>query len=75
MTHLLTLRWQTLIFDLTGFSLANMDYAPLKFVIKALEANYPECLESILVHKAPWVFQGTHFPLLPLGARRPAQHD
>ena len=36
-----------------------MDYAPLKFVIKALEANYPECLESILVHKAPWVFQGT----------------
>ncbi|KAH6668580.1 phosphatidylinositol transfer protein CSR1 [Plectosphaerella plurivora] len=48
----------TVIFDLTGFSLANMDYTPVKFVIKALEANYPECLESVLVHKAPWIFQG-----------------
>lgn len=55
---------QTVIFDLTGFSLANMDYTPVKFVIKALEANYPECLESILVHKAPWIFQGKTQSLL-----------
>jgi hypothetical protein len=34
------------------------DYAPLKFIIKCFEANYPESLGVVLVHKAPWVFQG-----------------
>lgn len=48
----------TVVFDMTGFSLANMDYAPVKFMIKCFEANYPECLGAVLVHKAPWVFQG-----------------
>ncbi|MCJ1256366.1 hypothetical protein MMC24_004187 [Lignoscripta atroalba] len=46
------------LFDMTGFSLANMDYSPVKFMIKCFEANYPESLGVILVHKAPWVFQG-----------------
>ncbi|KAI1646911.1 CRAL/TRIO domain-containing protein [Daldinia loculata] len=46
------------VFDLTGFSLANMDYTPVKFMIKCFEANYPESLGVVLVHKAPWVFQG-----------------
>lgn len=27
-------------------------------MIKCFEANYPECLGSVLVHKAPWLFQG-----------------
>ncbi|RDA86225.1 hypothetical protein CP532_5109 [Ophiocordyceps camponoti-leonardi (nom. inval.)] len=48
----------TIIFDMTGFSLANMDYHPVKFMIQCFEANYPECLGAILVHNAPWVFQG-----------------
>jgi hypothetical protein len=48
----------TIVFDMTGFSLANMDYAPVKFMIKCFEANYPESLGAIIVHKAPWVFQG-----------------
>jgi hypothetical protein len=43
---------------MTGFSLANMDYAPVKFMIKCFEANYPESLGVVLVHKAPWIFQG-----------------
>ena len=47
---------------MTGFSLANMDYTPVKFMIKCFEANYPECLGAVLVHKAPWVFQGTLYP-------------
>ncbi|QVM06809.1 hypothetical protein D8B26_001514 [Coccidioides posadasii str. Silveira] len=47
-----------LIFDMTDFSLANMDYAPVKFMIKCFEANYPESLGVILVHKAPWIFSG-----------------
>ncbi|KHJ34916.1 putative phosphatidylinositol transfer protein csr1 [Erysiphe necator] len=48
----------SVVFDMTGFSMANMDYTPVKFMIKCFEANYPECLGVILVHKAPWVFQG-----------------
>ncbi|KAI9788637.1 MAG: hypothetical protein M1816_006783 [Peltula sp. TS41687] len=46
------------IFDMTGFSMANMDYAPVRFMIKCFEANYPESLGVVLVHKAPWIFQG-----------------
>ncbi|KPM38535.1 CRAL-TRIO domain-containing protein C3H8.02 [Neonectria ditissima] len=46
------------VFDMTGFSMANMDYTPVKFMIKCFEANYPESLGAVLVHKAPWVFQG-----------------
>lgn len=34
------------------------DYTPVKFMIKCFEANYPESLGSVLVHKAPWIFQG-----------------
>lgn len=46
---------------MTGFSMANMDYAPVKFMVKCFEANYPECLGAVLVHKAPWIFQGMFF--------------
>ncbi|KAJ5777667.1 hypothetical protein N7520_000913 [Penicillium odoratum] len=46
----------TIIFDMTDFSIANMDYAPVKFMIKCFEANYPESLGSVLIHKAPWLF-------------------
>lgn len=38
--------------------MANMDYTPVKFMIKCFEANYPESLGAVLVHNAPWVFQG-----------------
>ncbi|EFY96916.1 CRAL/TRIO domain protein [Metarhizium robertsii] len=48
----------TLIFDLSSFTLANMDYVPVKFIIKCFEANYPESLGAILIHNAPWVFKG-----------------
>lgn len=47
----------TLIFDLTNFTLANMDYVPVKFIIKCFEANYPESLGAILIHNSPWVFK------------------
>lgn len=42
---------------MTDFSLANMDYTPVKFMIKVFEANYPESLGVVLVHKSPWIFQ------------------
>ncbi len=41
---------------MTDFSMANMDYTPVKFIIKCFEANYPESLGTVLVYKAPWVF-------------------
>lgn len=41
---------------MTDFSLANMDYTPVKFMIKCFEANYPESLGNVLVYKAPWLF-------------------
>ncbi|KAL8869375.1 MAG: hypothetical protein Q9174_004319 [Haloplaca sp. 1 TL-2023] len=45
-----------IVFDMTGFSMANMDYSPVKFMIKCFEANYPESLGVVLVHKSPWIF-------------------
>ncbi|KAL9013524.1 MAG: hypothetical protein Q9173_001783 [Seirophora scorigena] len=33
------------------------DYAPVKFMIRCFEANYPESLGVVLVHKSPWIFQ------------------
>ena len=50
---------------MTGFSMANMDYTPVKFMIKCFEANYPESLGAVLVHNAPWVFQGMCLPIHP----------
>lgn len=31
----------------------------MKFLIKVFEANYPESLGVVLVHKSPWIFHGT----------------
>lgn len=45
-----------LLFDMTGFSLKNADFAAIKFLATAFEANYPECLGAIWIHSAPWVF-------------------
>ncbi|KAH7027406.1 CRAL-TRIO domain-containing protein [Microdochium trichocladiopsis] len=47
-----------LIFDLTGFGLRNMDFPAVKFLIQVFEARYPETLGVVLIHNAPWVFQG-----------------
>lgn len=50
----------TIVFDLTGFSLSNMDYVPVKFLIQCFEANYPESLGCIIIHNAPWGFKGIY---------------
>lgn len=49
---------------MTNFTLANMDYAPVKFIIKCFEANYPESLGAVLIHNAPWIFSGKSRGLL-----------
>lgn len=46
------------LFDMTGFSLFNMDYAYVKFVLKCFEAYYPESLGILVIHNSPWVFSG-----------------
>ena len=38
--------------------LKNVDYTPIKFLIKCFEAHYPESLGAALVYRAPWIFQG-----------------
>ncbi|PKX90537.1 CRAL-TRIO domain-containing protein [Aspergillus novofumigatus IBT 16806] len=48
----------TVIFDMTGFSLANMEYAPVKFIIRCFELYYPESLGVLLIHNAPRIFAG-----------------
>ncbi|KAL4995900.1 CRAL-TRIO domain-containing protein [Aspergillus recurvatus] len=48
----------TIVFDLTGFSLSNMEYPPVKFIIECFQDNYPECLGNLLIHNAPWIFSG-----------------
>ncbi|KAF3398017.1 hypothetical protein F1880_006503 [Penicillium rolfsii] len=50
------------VFDMTGFGLSNMEYPPVKFILKCFEANYPESLGVLLIHNAPWVFSGWSKP-------------
>lgn len=46
----------SVVFDLTGFSLKNADNGSIKFLAEAMEAYYPECLASIYIYNAPWIF-------------------
>jgi hypothetical protein len=48
----------TVVFDMSGFSLSNMDYAAVKFIIQCFEGHFPESLGILFIHKAPWVFSG-----------------
>ncbi|KAG5518669.1 hypothetical protein PMAC_002638 [Pneumocystis sp. 'macacae'] len=54
----------TVFFDLTKFSLKNIDYAPIKFLIKCFEAHYPESMGICIVHKAPWIIKGWLDPVV-----------
>lgn len=47
-----------LLFDLTGFGLRNMDWNCILFIVKCLEAYYPESLGTLYIHNAPWIFSG-----------------
>lgn len=46
------------IFDLGKFTLANMDYGAVKFMLKCFESHYPESLGFVLIHRAPLLFSG-----------------
>ena len=53
------------------FLLTKQDYGPVKFMIKCFEANYPESLGVVLVHKSPWIFHGKIRPSSPLSLFTP----
>ncbi|CAF0907366.1 unnamed protein product [Rotaria sordida] len=48
----------TVVFDLHGFGLKNMDYQHLKFLTRLLQDYYPESFALGLVVNAPWIFNG-----------------
>ncbi|EGF99728.1 uncharacterized protein MELLADRAFT_50630 [Melampsora larici-populina 98AG31] len=48
----------TVVIDLAGFGLVNMDWKATMFLNKCLEAYYPESLQTLIIFNAPWVFHG-----------------
>lgn len=48
----------TIIMDLSNFSMSNMDYQGVKFLISSLQKHYPESLGKALIVNAPWIFSG-----------------
>lgn len=46
----------SILFDMSNFSMRNIDFHAVRFLGKAFEANYPEYLGAVLIHNAPWVF-------------------
>ncbi|KAL9939495.1 hypothetical protein V8E36_001312 [Tilletia maclaganii] len=55
-----------LIFDMKGFGISNMDFGSILYVLKCLEAYYPESLGFLAIHRAPFIFQGFWQLLKPL---------
>jgi hypothetical protein len=48
----------TVVFDLTDFTMASMDYMNLKFLVNCFQNYYPESLGKCLIVNAPWIFEG-----------------
>ncbi|CAF1468066.1 unnamed protein product [Rotaria sordida] len=46
----------TVIFDMAGFSLKNMDYQHIHFLVNLVQSYYPESLGLALIVNAPWLF-------------------
>ncbi|KAJ2963027.1 hypothetical protein NQZ79_g2013 [Umbelopsis isabellina] len=55
-----------LVFNMAEFTLANMDFDFIKFLITCFEAYYPESLGVCLIHRAPWVFSAVWSMIQPL---------
>lgn len=55
-----------LVFDLQGFGLKNADWHTIFFIVKCLEAYYPESIQRLYIHCAPWIFRGIWSALQPM---------
>ncbi|KAL9937699.1 hypothetical protein V8E36_003244 [Tilletia maclaganii] len=53
-------------FNMTGFGLRNMDWWCVFFLVKTMEMYWPETLERVYVHRAPWFFKPIWTILRPL---------
>lgn len=47
-----------MIFDMSGFSMQNMDYGFVRFLLNCFQNYYPEMLGIALIVGAPWIFYG-----------------
>lgn len=56
----------SLVFNLEGFGMKSMDWHTVKFVVSILEQYYPECLGTLYVMHAPWIFNGIWKALAPM---------
>jgi hypothetical protein len=56
----------TIIFDMTDFSMKNMDFKSLKFMIQMLQNHYPESLGRVLIYNSTWLFWGAWKLVSPL---------
>lgn len=54
------------VFDLTGFGLANMDWGFVRLFVQCFESYYPETLGACVIHNAPFVFWGLWKLIQPL---------
>jgi len=63
----------SIIMDLNGFGLINMDYEMLKLLITILQDNYRECLFRVFVLDAPWIFNACWVIIKPWIDPRTAQ--
>ncbi|KAI9139198.1 CRAL-TRIO domain-containing protein [Paraphysoderma sedebokerense] len=48
----------TLIFNMNGMTVKNMDLGLVKYLVYALQNYYPESLGVCLIVDAPWIFNG-----------------
>ncbi|KAH8547884.1 CRAL-TRIO domain-containing protein [Umbelopsis sp. PMI_123] len=55
-----------MVFNMADFTLANMDFDFVKFLVTCFEAYYPESLGVCLIHKAPWVFSAVWSMIQPI---------
>ncbi|KAK0533564.1 hypothetical protein OC835_002987, partial [Tilletia horrida] len=53
-------------FNMTDFGLRNMDWWCVFFLVKTMEMYWPETLERVYVHRAPWFFKPIWTILRPL---------
>ncbi|KXN69343.1 CRAL/TRIO domain-containing protein, partial [Conidiobolus coronatus NRRL 28638] len=48
----------TVVVDLKGLSLSNVEYASVKFLSDILAYYFPEVLRRVIIVNAPWIFSG-----------------
>jgi len=48
----------TIIFDMTGAGMRNVDMKSVQFLVQSLQNHYPESLGKVLIYNSPWFMHG-----------------